>query len=86
MEDRVVPIRKVLEVVAEFDDYGVSCSFVAWELCERETAVRPSWGEAQRCGLIEQFGQDSIMDEPLWRLTAQGRRMLEPQTGPGRRR
>jgi hypothetical protein len=79
--DRVVSVRKVLEVAAEFDDYGVSCEFVAWELCERVTAIRPPWREATGGGLIEPFGRDGITHEPLWRLTARGREELNLPLG-----
>jgi hypothetical protein len=81
MMDRVVSLRKVLEVTGEFDEYGVSCDFVAWELCERVSAVRPAWREAERGGMIEPFGLDAITNEPLWRLTARGSEELKLPVG-----
>ncbi len=76
MIDRVIPVDVVLEVAAEFDAYGVSCGFVAWELCESEAAIRPAWREAERSGMLEPFGKDGAHNEQLWRLTARGRAKL----------
>jgi len=66
-----VSIQQVLEVAAEFDDFGgASLGLVAWELCVDEQLVAPAWQQATSHGLLRPAGRDS--KERLWRLSTAG--------------
>ena len=66
-----VSIQHVLEVAAEFDDFGgASLGLVAWELCVDQELVAPAWQQATSHGLLTPAGRDS--HERLWRLSAAG--------------
>jgi hypothetical protein len=88
-----VSIQQVLEVAAEFDDFGgASLGLVAWELCVDEELVAPAWQHATSHELLRAAGRDS--QERLWRLSAAGWATLEasapaceaaaPRAGPRR--
>jgi hypothetical protein len=64
-------LRQVLEVVAEFDDYGgASLGLVAWELSVGDEQVAAAWRQAISQGLMTPAGQDG--QEQLWRLSPAG--------------
>jgi hypothetical protein len=63
-----VSLQQVLEVVAEFDDFGGAClGLVAWELSVDEELVARAWQQAVSHGLIRPAGRDC--QEQLWRLS-----------------
>ena len=64
-------LQAVLEVVAEFDEYGgASVGLVALVLCVDERLVGGAWEQARATGLIAPAGYDQ--HEQLWRLTPAG--------------
>jgi hypothetical protein len=66
-----VSVQQVLEVAAEFDDFGgASPGLVAWELCVDEELVAPAWQQVISHGLLTPAGTDG--QERLWRLSAAG--------------
>jgi hypothetical protein len=66
-----VSTQQVLEVAAEFDEFGgASLGLTAWELCVDEELVVPAWQQATSHGLLRPAGRDS--QERLWRLSAAG--------------
>ena len=71
-----ISLQQVLEVIAEFDDFGgASLGLVAWELCVDEELVARAWQQAINHELIRPAGRDS--QEQLWRLTSAGRQAPE---------
>jgi hypothetical protein len=66
-----VSLQQVLEVVAEFDDFGgASLGLVAWEMCVDEQLAADAWQHAISDGLIRPAGRD--WQEQLWRLSSAG--------------
>jgi hypothetical protein len=73
-----VSLQRVLEVVAEFDDFGgASLGLVAWELSGSEEQVAPGWEQAISHGLVTPAGRDR--HEQLWRLSLAGWAAVRPE-------
>jgi hypothetical protein len=68
-----IPVRVLLEVLADFDDLGgASLSLVAWELFVERERVADAWEQMLADGLLKPAGRDPADDGQLWRLTAGG--------------
>jgi DNA-binding MarR family transcriptional regulator len=74
--DRLLTLPELLAIAREFDDYGVSRGFVAWELAISESAVTKAWREAEGAGMLEPIESHHNETERLWRLTALGHARL----------
>ncbi len=70
-----ISLRTVLQVIAEFDQYGgASVGLIAWELSVDEGLVAEAWEQARARGLVAPAGYDQC--EQLSRLTPAGRLAL----------
>ncbi len=73
-------LGQVLEVAAEFDEYGgASLGLVAWELSVREEQAVPAWKQAINQRLMIPAGRDS--QEQLWRLSPAGWAAVRSERG-----
>jgi hypothetical protein len=75
--DPDVPVSKLLEVIAEFEQLeGTSLELAAWELDVDQTRLKTVWSSAIDDGLIETCGIQIVdgREERMWRLSDRGRK------------
>jgi hypothetical protein len=77
LAERDVPVSKLLEVIAEFEQLeGTSLELAAWELDVHQARLKTAWSSAIDDGLIEPCGIQIVdgREERLWRLSDRGRK------------
>jgi len=73
-----VSLKDVLEVSAQFDEFGgASIELTAWELDAEPADVLSAWSLAIKEGFLEPGGTDRPSGEEMWRLSDHGRRALD---------
>jgi hypothetical protein len=75
--DPDVPVSKLLEVIAEFEQLeGTSLELAAWELGVDRARLKTAWSSAIDDGLIEPCGIQVVdgRQERMWRLSDRGRK------------